>query len=192
MADLVFELFDEFAVRHARGEHPDPVEYLDRAGVEESELARLFDLFLQWAPPPTPDESAVKMMEAWLAGEPPLVTLRVERGIRVDDLVEKVGEELRVDVSKRSKLRRYLQRLEFGTLDVADVDQRVLDVLASLLRSSRSTLAVWASPPRRGDSAALAPAFRTDGETVSPPVAPTVPQGEWDEVDKLFLRPPAA
>src|SRR4051794_30261910 len=96
MSDLVFELFDEFAVRQARGEHPDPVEYLDRAGKRESELAGLLDVFLEWAPARTADPSALLMMNAWLAGEPPLVALRVDRGVRVEDVVEALAEQLEI------------------------------------------------------------------------------------------------
>ncbi len=68
---MPFALFDDYAVRYARGEHPDPVPYLERAGDHAGELARMLDAFLQWAPPPSPDEAAVTLMQAWLAGEPP-------------------------------------------------------------------------------------------------------------------------
>ena len=73
MSENVSDLFDEFAVREARGESPDPVEYLDRAGDAEADLAELLDLFLEWAPARDADPAAVLMMNAWLAGEAPLL-----------------------------------------------------------------------------------------------------------------------
>lgn len=188
MADLAFELFDEFAVRHARGEYPDPVEYLDRAGKNADVLAELLDLFLQWAPAPAPEPAAVTMMEAWLAGEPPLLTLRVEKGLRVEDLVDELAEKLQVEVAKRSKLRRYLQRLESGLLDAGRVNRRVFDTLAPLLGISRTLLIAWASPPRSAASrSAAAPAYRGAAETGMTSTAPAVPESGWDDVDELFL-----
>lgn len=190
MAELAFELFDEFAVRHARGEYPDPIEYLDRAGKHADELAEMLDLFLQWAPAPTPGPAAVTMMEAWLAGQPPLLTLRLEKGLRVDDLVDELAEKLRVELAMRSKLRRYLQRLESGLLDVGQVNRRVFDTLAPLLGTSRSLLIVWASPPRSTPSRPdAAPAYRGAAATGTTPTAPAVPESGWDEVDELFLGP---
>lgn len=191
MSDLVFELFDEFAIRHARGEHPDPVEYLDRAGDQEAELADLLDVFLEWAPTRTADPSALLMMNAWLAGEPPLVALRVDRGVRVDDVVEELAEQLELVASKRTKVRRYTQRLEQGFLDPGRVDRRVFEILASRLGVSWSTLSAWASPPlRRGSAAEPAVMLRSDDLSPSDslPSAPMKPVAEdWDEVDEIFL-----
>ena len=191
MSDLVFELFDEFAVRQARGEDPDPLEYLDRAGEREAELADLLDVFLAWAPTPTADPSAILMMNAWLAGEPPLVALRVDRGLRVDDVVEALAERLEVAPSGRTKLRRYTQRLEQGFLDAARVDLRVFEILSERLGTSRSTLSSWASPPRRQEIAAEpAVMFRANhlmsADLLSPDPSGTV-GGEWDVVDEIFL-----
>lgn len=188
MNDLVFELFDEFAVRHARGEYPDPVEYLDRAGKNAHDLAKMLDLLLQWAPALAAEPAAVTMMEAWLAGEPPLLTLRVEKGLRVDDLVDELAEQLQVEVAKRSKLRRYVQRLESGLLDAGRVNRRVFDTLAPLLGTSCSLLIAWASPPRSTASRpAAAPAYRGAAETRMTPTTPAVPKNGWDDVDELFL-----
>lgn len=186
MADALFKLFDEYAVRYARGEHPDPVPYLDQAGKQADELARMLDAFLQWAPPPTLDAAAVPLMKAWMAGDPPLRELRVQRGIRVDDVAADLAAQLGIDVGLTGKLRRYFQRLERGSLDVARVDQRVFDALATILHTTRSVVVSWANAPRSGRPMA-APAYRAERE---PTVAPAVPVAEgedWDEVDRLFL-----
>lgn len=191
MADALFKLFDDYAVRYARGEHPDPLPYLDDAGERADELARMLDAFLQWAPPPTPDEAAVPLMQAWLAGEPPLRELRVHRGVRVDDAVAALAAQLGIEVGMTGKLRRYFQRLERGSLDVDRVDQRVFDALAAVLHTSRSVLTSWANA-RRGDQPLASPAYRAERE---PTVAPSLPVREdedWDEVDRLFIGRPAA
>ncbi len=61
MADDVMVLFDEYAARFARGERPDPREYLRRAGEGAEELASLIDaaeaLRLTAAAPPRPSPS---------------------------------------------------------------------------------------------------------------------------------------
>ena len=189
MPDPLFELFDEYAVRYARGEQPDPVFYLDRAGDDADPLAEMIDRFLQWVPPPSPDEVAVALMQAWLAGEPPLRELRVTRGLRVEDVVRQLSAEFDVDVALIGKLRRYFQRLERGALDAGRVDRRVFEALAAALETSASTLRSWASAPRGAQTAA--PAFRGERE---PTVAPAVPLAEnegWDDVDELFLGPRA-
>src|SRR5215210_5542909 len=82
MADDVATLFDEYAERYVRGDHPDPREYLTRAGDGADELGQLIDRFVGGVPPPAASEERVSMMNAWLVGEPPLLALRTERGMR--------------------------------------------------------------------------------------------------------------
>jgi hypothetical protein len=59
-------LFDEFAARHARGEHPDAREYLERAGESRNELARLLDGFLAGAPVQPPSEETLTLFASLL------------------------------------------------------------------------------------------------------------------------------
>jgi len=186
LANALFDLFDDYAVRYARGEHPDPVRYLERAGERADELARMLDAFLQWAPPPTPDQAAVTLMEAWLVGQPPLRELRVSRGLRVDEIVGELRSQLGLDVSVSGKLRRYFQRLERGSLDVNRVDQRVFDALSAAMHTSSSTLLSWARAPR-GDQPLAAPAYRAEREPTVAPAIPLADEEGWDEVDELFL-----
>ena len=49
-------LFEEFAARFARGEHPDVRDYLERAADERDELSALLDGFLAASPAPAPSE----------------------------------------------------------------------------------------------------------------------------------------
>ena len=186
MSENVFDLFDDFAVRQARGENPDPVEYLDRAGDAEAELSELLELFLEWAPARDPDPEAVLMMNAWLAGEAPLVVLRVDRRLRVDDVVDSLTGELDLNPAKRSKVRRYVQRFEQGFLDPSNVDQRVLGLVSSRLGTSLDTLLAWASAPipAAGRPATL---YRAQTTPTEPSPSATVEQEEWDEIDELFL-----
>ena len=126
-----------------------------------------------------------------MRASPPLVALRVDRGVRVDDVVEELAEQLELVTSKRAKVRRYTQRLEQGFLDPSRVDRRVFEILASRLGVSWSTLSAWASPPLRPGSAAE-PAVMLRASDLSPsdslPSAPMKPVAEdWDEVDEIFL-----
>src|SRR5438094_7078845 len=84
----LFELFDEYAAAYARGERPEADEYLARAGNERDQLASLLDEFLRRSPVPSPTEDERRLLGLMLAEEPPLLSLRVERGLRVDDVVE--------------------------------------------------------------------------------------------------------
>lgn len=177
-------------MRYARGEAPDPVPYLDRAGDQAQALAEMLDRFLQWAPVPMTDEITVTLMRAWLAGESPLRELRVERGMRVDEVVGQLAGDLQLNPEHQGKLRRYLQRLERGALEAGRVDRRVFESLAHSLQFSASALRGWASAPRT-NLVEAAPVFRDERETRTIPSVPRAAAEEWDEVDELFLGPRA-
>jgi hypothetical protein len=145
----------------------------------------MLDLFLQWAPSPAPDEVTVALMEAWLAGEPPLLELRIKRGLRVEEVTRHLLEAFHLDIAHRPKLQRYFQRLERGSLDQERVDRRIFDALAQLFDTSASNLFTWASAPR-GAGPADAPAFRSDHDPTTA-AAPAARDEGWDEVDELFL-----
>ena len=63
-------LFDDWAARVARGESPDPREYLDQAGSAREELAQLMDAYLQAAPRREPDPETVELARTWLRAAP--------------------------------------------------------------------------------------------------------------------------
>ena len=185
--DLVLDLFDEFAQRFARGESPAVPEYIERAGDRGDELANMLNRFLATAPPPQPSAERVEMMRAWIAGQPPILELRKQRGLTRDVVVERLLGLLGLRAERRAKVRGYYHELETGLLEPRGVDRRVWEALGQVLGASVSDLAGWR--PRRIEGA---PAFRvrpdefavSDAVLSAPMSAPLPP--EEDEVDRLF------
>jgi hypothetical protein len=184
LADDVITLFDEYAARWARGESPDAREYLERAGPDADELAELLDRFLTSAPPGEPELELAASFAAWAAGEPPLLELRVRRGVRRDELVEAIVERFRLPQAKRAKVGRYVHRLETGQLDPRGVDQGVLETWAAVLRAHIEDLLAWRPPPAA--PAAAASYLRATDPAVAESLSAPAPPEEWDEVDELF------
>jgi len=184
LADDVLTLFDEYAVRWARGEAPDAREYLERAGPAADELAELLDRFLASAPPGEPDPELAADFAAWAAGEPPLLALRVRRGVRRDEIVAAIVERFGLAQAKRAKVGRYVHRLETGLLDPRGVDRGVLEAWAGVLRARVEDLLAWRPPPvLPADVAYLRASEPADASfSLSAPAAPE----ERDEVDELF------
>jgi hypothetical protein len=129
VADVVMRLFEEYAERFERGERPDLRAYLERAGEGRDELASLVDVWLQVAPAPEPDEETVALTAAWIAGEPPLVTLRARRGLRRAEIVDRIIERFSLDRAKRSKVERYYHEVETGQLAPSP---RIRDALVTI------------------------------------------------------------
>jgi hypothetical protein len=71
-----------------RGERPDVLEYLDRAGDDRDALADLIDRFLEAVPARSPSEEEVVLMEARLSSEPPILVLRRRRALARDAVVD--------------------------------------------------------------------------------------------------------
>jgi hypothetical protein len=189
VAETIAELFDEFARLFSAGERPDVSEYLDRAGEEADELAALIDAYLQAASPPEPAEETVAMMKAWAAGEPPLLALRIERGLRRAEVVGALMKLLGLDPAKEKKVSGYYHRLETGLLEPSRVDRSVLEALAETLETRLAELLMWRSPSLLDQPEAM---YRLPG-AVAPPEAPAAPPSrateELDEVDRLFGGP---
>ena len=181
-ADLM-ELFDDYCRRYARGERPDVQEYVERSGSEGDELSRLIDRYLASAPPPEPLPETVQAMSAWLAGEPPLLALRAQRGLGRDAVVDELVGSLSLEPAKREKVKTYLHRLETGSLDPAGVSRRVWEVLERLLGAGARSLAGLRPPPVAPQAAYR----RADpGMSVSAYAVPVRSAEEQDEVDMLF------
>lgn len=196
-SDPVFELFDEYATAYARGERPRVAEYLDRAGPGADELSRLLDRFLVAAPRREPDAQALAIVGSWLENEPPLIGLRVQRGIKVDAVVKQLVGELGLDAKKADKVKRLYQRLEGGLLEPSKVSSRVWDALGGLLGPGVKEARGWRPGELRGAAAAFyrradAPVAQASLD-LSPPMAAKAMRmedprrvQEPDEIDRLF------
>jgi hypothetical protein len=184
VSEQVADLFAEYADAYARGERPRADEYLARAGGQADELARLLEPFVRASPAREPDAATVALTEAALSGEPPLVTLRASQGIRVDDVVDALEEQLNVDESKRAKLKGYYQKLEGGLLEPSGVSRRVWEVLKNVLGPRSEELGRW--EPKV--AAARAVYLRAAEPAAAPPSVPTRAKlEEHDEIDRLFV-----
>lgn len=189
MTDATALLFDEFAMRYSRGERPDVLEYLDRAGDDRDALADLIDRFLEAVPARSPSEEEVVLMEARLNSEPPILVLRRRRALARDAVVDALVRVLGLDPSKRSKVGRYYHELETGLLDPAPVDSSVWAVLAEFLRANVRALADFRPPPltapvarRRMDSGWVLAERLSASEIAAEDIR--------DEVDRLFTGSP--
>lgn len=168
------KLFDEYVERFERGERPDLRAYLERAGEGRDELASLVDVWLQVAPAPEPDEETVALMAAWIAGEPPLVTLRARRGLRRADVVDRIIERFSLDRAKRPKVERYYHEVETGQLAPAP---RIREALEALFGQ---TALAWKARPLPAE-----PAYYRADEVIAPHAVQPVEE-PWDEIDELF------
>jgi DNA-directed RNA polymerase specialized sigma24 family protein len=190
LADDVITLFDEYAVRFARGETPDAREYLERAGSDREALAELIDRYLAEAPPREPDEDLIAAFAAWAGGEPPLLELRVRRGVRRDTIVEAIVIRFGLAADKRAKVGRYVHRLETGLLDPRGVDRGVLEAWADALRARVEDLLAWRPVVAAEAQSLSADAYlRATDALYQLDLPPPAPVDERDEVDELFTRP---
>jgi hypothetical protein len=185
VADLVTQLFEEYAGRFTAGERPDLRSFLDRAGDGREELAELVDAFLLWAEAPDPDDDAVALAQAWLDGEAPLVALRVRRGVRREDVVDAIVA--RFGLAKlRGKVERRYHELETGQIDPRRADPSLLEEVAAVLRTRVADLLAWRPRPLAAEAAY----FRSEPALAAPPpmaAAPQAPVEARDQVDRLFL-----
>jgi hypothetical protein len=181
-------LFDEFATRYVRGEHPDVREYLERAGSERDELGRLLDRFLEAVPARATSEEEIVLMQARLEQQPPILLLRLRRKLGREEVVAALMGQLRLDPQKSDKVGGYYHDLEVGNLDPEPVDRRVWDVLADVLKANVRALAVFRpEPPGLAASAYMREPTGTQARLAHAPEAPKAE--EPDEIDALFLGP---
>jgi hypothetical protein len=183
-------LLDEFARRHARGEGLDVEGLLRQAGNDADELARLIDRFLERAPRQAPSDDAREYVQA--LEDPPLLNVRRERRLKVDEVVDSIMSACQLPAASRGKVRRYYQMLEGGTLDPLGVAARIWDALAEIF--GRRVEALARDALIRPGVAAPAMYRRADavldvGELAASPRATIEPETP-DEVDDLFLGRP--
>ena len=136
-------LFDDWAARVARGESPDPREYLDQAGPAREELAQLMEAYLQAAPRREPDPETVELARTWLRGDSPLADLRARQGIRREDVVAAIVDGFNLAPEKAGIVRRYYHRLESGLLDPSRLSRPLLDLLGNTLGVANETILGW-------------------------------------------------
>jgi AcrR family transcriptional regulator len=185
MSSHLFELFDEYAAAYARGERPSAEDYLDRAGTERAQLAALLEDFLRRAPIQPPNEDDLRYLGLLLAEEPPLLALRVQQSMRVDDVVGALVERLGLDQAKQAKVKRYYQQLEGGLLAPARLSKRLRAALTAVLGAGAEQALSWTAPPV--SPAAAAPAFMRLAEPLAtPPATPAPASAVEDEIDRLF------
>jgi hypothetical protein len=173
------QLFDEWAASFARGERPDLRQYLARAGEGREELAHLVDGWLARVEPPDPDEDAVALSQAWIAGEPPLLELRRRRGLKRDEVVDFLIKTFRLDMKKREKVKRYYHEVETGRLVPAE--SKLVSALTELLGARVSDALSWRPKP----IAAQAAYYRAEAPAAVAKISAAIP-AEQDEIDLLF------
>lgn len=191
-------LFDEFATAYRRGDAPDVLDYLGRAGDDADALAELIDRFLRAVPSRAATEEEIVLMQARLEHEPPLLVLRQRRRLTRDAVVSALVGALGLDTAKSAKVKGYFSDLEVGVLDPKPVDRTVWDALTGILNANVRILAGLRPPP----PAARLPAYRRlatespkylaswdegalNRREVAPDLVPE-PGDERDEVDRLF------
>ena len=185
-------LFDDFAARHARGEHPDAREYLERAGESRDELARMLDGFLAAAPVQPASEETVALFASLLPEEAPLLAERVRRGWRRDEIVDWIRERFGIGEEKQEKVAGYWHQLETGLLPVSGVSRSLREALRERFGEAAEAASVWTAPVlharvsyRRVPNALFEMQAPAPGAPASRAPAP-----ERDEVDRLFVASP--
>lgn len=185
--DALVELMEEFAARRARGERPDPLDYVARAGDRGDDMRELLDRWLTAAPPPPPAPEVVTMMAALLRDEPPLLALRHRHALTLDAMAQGLVRRLGLAPTTAPRVRALYQRLEGGRIDLASVGRRLRDALADILGvDQRDIIAARASP--QGPVFARGPEGWHDALEALP--RDSLPGPDSPEVDELFgMRP---
>ncbi|HLE98696.1 MAG TPA: hypothetical protein VI540_02275 [Gaiellaceae bacterium] len=184
-------LFEEFAARFARGEHPDVRDYLERAADDRDELAALLDGFVAASHAPAPSAETLATFAELVPTEesaPPMLAARVRLGLHRSQVVGTLAAWLGVVPEKEEKLARYYHELETGLLDPRGVEAIVWHHLAKIfgtgirslmLRPNEPPPAMVAAYYRHSDDLALA-------APAAPAPSPEVAEPERDEIDRLF------
>lgn len=164
MADLE-DLINEFRTEFESGGDPDPREFLARVDqTQRKDFARRLDAYLDTAPTQAWDPDVYESSLAKLAVErvfesiegeagtwPELLpTLRKRAQIARDELTRRLAEGLGFESKRDAKrVHDYYHDMEHGLIPARGVSDRVLDVLAGLVGTSREALR--AAGKRGGD-----------------------------------------
>ena len=194
MTDPVLALLEEFAARRARGERPDPLDYLRRAGDDADALAGQIDRLVQSLPPPPPAADDVARLRALIEADPPLLSLRLAQRVRVQEVVDALMAALALPAEAAGRVRERYHELEAGLLDPARLDARLRVALAAALgvvedalpRTPPSSAAAvpggMAPMGRRRTQVDLGSRYAIQGHGPEPPSDPAAEA----EVDRLF------
>lgn len=186
--DALMDLMEEFAARRARGERPDPLDYVARAGDRGEDMRDLLDRWLMAAPPSPPAPEVVTMMTALLRDEPPLLALRHRRALTLDAVAQGLVRRLGLTPEAAPRVRALYQRLEGGRIDLGSVRRRLRDALAGILDvDQRDIVSARASP--QGPMFARGPEGWHDALEALP--EDPLPGPASTDVDELFGLPPA-
>lgn len=202
--DSMLDLFDEYASAYVRGERPDVLAFVERAGAEAEAFARLVDAFLQAAPLLAADALDAARIDARIEGEPALLSLRKRLRLGLDEVAGRLGDALGLTGKAALLLERRYQQLELGQLDPAPVQERVwtglravfgvdvrvlVGVPAPVPVSLKSPKAAFA---RKKESAEWARQLDLDQSALAdalspaPAAAPAPARDEASEIDRLF------
>lgn len=188
--DTLLDLFDEYAAAYVAGRRPDVLAYLERAGDEADAFERLVDAFLQAAPPRGADPVEVALIDARVAGEPPLLSLRKRLVLRVDEVAGGLAERLGLGAGALGSLGRRYQELEGGVLEPAGVAPEVWAALRALFGVDVRGLAAAVVAPPEAPGAFARVASNADWGVDADVAAAPVPSARVDpveaEVDRLF------
>ena len=183
-------LFEEFAARFARGEHPDVRDYLERAADDRDELSALLDGFLAASPAPAPSEETRAVFAELVPTEddtPPMLAARVRLGLRRSQVVRTLTQWLTVPENE-DRVARYYHELETGLLDPRRVDPLVWHHLAKIFGTGIRSLMLRPNEP----PPAMVAAYYRHSDDAAPALAAAPmdkhdsPEPERDELDRLF------
>jgi len=185
-------LFEEFAVRSARGEHPDVRDYLERAGDDRDELAALLDGYVAATPAQAPSAETLATFAELLPGDaetPPMLAARVRLGLPRTQVVRTLMEWLAIPREEEDRVARYYHELETGLLDPKRVQPLVWHNLAKIFGTGIRALVLHPTEP---PPAMVAAYYRLSDDVVldaaASPALPSMAAAapERDEVDMLF------
>ena len=187
------------------GRRPAVEDFLRGANeLERDELADQISTFLAFAPTPRFDEETIHELlsasavdaaaQAFVAeaGAWPtlLPRLRAQAGLSLRDLATRVLRVTGLGDKGLDKAEQRLGEMERGEVDATRVSTRIVDVLGHILGMNSADLARVGMP-----AAAAGALYRREAgrdlagglDLLADALTAPVPEGEWDEVDKLFF-----
>jgi hypothetical protein len=204
------KLLAEFRAEFEAGSQPDPGKFLARADASErSTLADRLDAYLDTAPlkewdpgayARSPTKVAVDRFFETVEGEagtwPELLpTLRNRARIRRGDLVERLATALGFP-SETQRVATYYHQMEHGQIEATRVSETVLQKLGDIVGTTAEALRAAGTSTVRDPGGEVFTSFARKAlsndeyamdQSAEAPAAPSEPERERDELDRLFL-----